>query len=447
MKIVRRKRNRDDSWYKEFLKNIALVTEEGCWVTDYYKKVNSRGQANIRYKNKYILLHQLSHLLFNSNVSDPVSAYHRCDTFACYNPTHLTDDLKEKKFKEKISNTKLFEGCSSAKDKKKLLVNYGNWLSKELGRSLVQDDFNVKGRIHCPTIIKYFDGSLTNYFNSCDFLPVQRKLNMTNSEMKKFLKDNATITKKGCWITDNWKTSDPKGRIQIGYKGKKQFLYRVSYALFKCNIPEGLLATHSCDNPPCYNPDHIFPDTNEGNIKQAVERGRMRKSADKRRKPHGIADPYDYKALLNFVKQHVEITEKEEWIFPTSPSQKYPTIQINRTVYRLHRLLLANRLEKKYDEIKVACHRLSDGSKPDKRDVNPDHLFEDTHSRNTLDTVKYHKGYKLNTNKTNQVKEAAAESDFSKRGSKTSFDKEWAAKLNVSRHCIANVRVGKTWKQ
>jgi len=48
-------------------------------------------------------------------------------------------------------------------------------------------------------------------------------------------------------------------------------------------------------------------------------------------------------------------------------------------------------------------------------------------------------------NKANQIRNAAAKSDFSKWGSKKSFDIEWAAKLNVSRDCIRNARASRSW--
>ena len=349
-------------------------------------------------------------------------------------------------FKLLLSMIELFRGYASQQEKCQRLIDYGNWLSRELKRPLVKSDFEVAGRVSFTIIAKYFDGSMINYVNSCEFQPTRRKKNMNDAEMREFLKDKKTITEKGCWITDYWKTSNRKGRIQIQYKGKFQFLYRVSYILFKGSIPEGMEATHSCHTPCCYNPDHIFPDTHGGNMRQATERGSMRGSIGKKRGYHGITDPGDYEALLTFVKQHVKINKKEEWIFPTPPSQVYPTITINYKRYRLHRLLLASKLGKKYDAIDVACHVLPDGSKPDKRDVNPDHLFESTGSGNALSAAAYHKGYKLNMGKANQVRDAAAKVDFSKRGSKRRFDRKWAAKLNVSKECIADIRVGRNWK-
>lgn len=447
MRIPQRKHGMTDLELTDFLKSIKTEIEKDCWVTNYYKTTNYRGQARLYYKSKNIYLHQLSHLLFNGDRSNLNSIFHKCNNLICFNPTHLTDDLKEKRFKLSMSSSELFEGCPTKKDKRKILINYGNWLSKELRKPLVYYDFEVTGRINSSTITTYFGGSMANYFNSCDFLPARRKLKMPDSEMKEFLKAIKIETEKGCWITDYWKNSTPDGRIKIKYKGKMQFLPRVSYGLFTGNIPNKLVVMHKCDNPPCFSPEHLVIGTKQDNSRDAANKGRLGLTKSEKRKPHKIINPYDYKSLLNFIKQHIEITEKNEWIFAAAPSQEYPPITINKKHYQLHRLLLANKLGKKYEDIKVACHRLPDGSKPNKHDVNPDHLFEGTHSENILDTVKYHKGYKLSYQLAEKIRKAAKKYNFSKKGSKKRFDKEWAAKLDVSRTCIKNIRLNKSWNQ
>lgn len=39
-------------------------------------------------------------------------------------------------------------------------------------------------------------------------------------------------------------------------------------------IPDGKLILHSCDNPPCGNPDHTFPGTHHDNTQDMVAKGR-----------------------------------------------------------------------------------------------------------------------------------------------------------------------------
>lgn len=43
-------------------------------------------------------------------------------------------------------------------------------------------------------------------------------------------------------------------------------------------VPKGLVVRHSCDNPPCCNPDHLLIGTQQDNVNDMIERGRYRGS-------------------------------------------------------------------------------------------------------------------------------------------------------------------------
>lgn len=50
--------------------------------------------------------------------------------------------------------------------------------------------------------------------------------------------------------------------------------HRVVYAMYK-EDPGNHLVCHSCDNPSCVNPEHMFLGTSKDNIQDAVKKGRM----------------------------------------------------------------------------------------------------------------------------------------------------------------------------
>lgn len=225
--------------------------------------------------------------------------------------------------------------------------------------------------------------------------------------------------------------------------------------LFKNSIAEGKLVLHSCDNSECYFPDHLHEGTYKENVLDAIDRGRWIQSQRPKKYTEGRQDiigPYDYVALLKYIKINSYISSKNEWLFKGEiPPQEnwYPEIHFKIDgkfkKFLLHRLLLANKVNKKYEEIDVACHRLPDGSKPKKHDLNPDHLYEGDLRDNSYDTIKYNKGYKLNFEKANEIREAMKFTDFFVGGSKSKFDKFWATKFSVNIETIGLVRRGYYW--
>lgn len=49
---------------------------------------------------------------------------------------------------------------------------------------------------------------------------------------------------------------------------------RIAWTLWRGPIPEGLCVLHRCDNPPCFNPDHLFLGSQAENVVDRDEKGR-----------------------------------------------------------------------------------------------------------------------------------------------------------------------------
>lgn len=77
-----------------------------------------------------------------------------------------------------------------------------------------------------------------------------------------------------CWP---WIASaDRNGRGQFWLEGRRHRSPRIAWALHHgIPFPEDKLACHSCDNPPCCNPKHIWPGTMSENIADAFQKGRV----------------------------------------------------------------------------------------------------------------------------------------------------------------------------
>lgn len=80
-----------------------------------------------------------------------------------------------------------------------------------------------------------------------------------------------------CWF---WERSTNKcGYGTFGFMGKPWLAHRFAYTVAKADIPEGMCVCHSCDNPPCCNPAHLWLGTPLQNTQDAGAKLRLRKAA------------------------------------------------------------------------------------------------------------------------------------------------------------------------
>lgn len=77
----------------------------------------------------------------------------------------------------------------------------------------------------------------------------------------------------GCWI---WATTaHGKGYGLFWYGGSNKRAHRISWELHRGPIPKGLCVLHTCDNPPCVNPDHLWLGTMVENNADRDNKGRF----------------------------------------------------------------------------------------------------------------------------------------------------------------------------
>lgn len=79
-----------------------------------------------------------------------------------------------------------------------------------------------------------------------------------------------------CWLWTGAKTRDGRGVIGQG-KHKTILAPRVSWFVATGQWPpDSLFVCHTCDNPTCVNPDHLFLGTHTDNMQDASRKGRIR---------------------------------------------------------------------------------------------------------------------------------------------------------------------------
>lgn len=75
-----------------------------------------------------------------------------------------------------------------------------------------------------------------------------------------------------CW---NWLGGTISGEYgQFGSSEGSKYAHRVAYELYVGPVTDGLYVCHSCDNPSCVNPNHLFLGTQKDNIRDMDRKGR-----------------------------------------------------------------------------------------------------------------------------------------------------------------------------
>ncbi len=108
------------------------------------------------------------------------------------------------------------------------------------------------------------------------------------------------ITAAGCWEWTGAKALQGYGviRVQVGGKSKLLRVPRIMCEAVHGPCPEGKdRVLHSCDNPPCANPDHLRWGTAQENIQDAIQRGRLASKLDPDRVRSIRQDPRNHQLI------------------------------------------------------------------------------------------------------------------------------------------------------
>jgi hypothetical protein len=106
---------------------------------------------------------------------------------------------------------------------------------------------------------------------------------LTTEELKTKIEENVVVVGE-CW---EWKLSRHDkgyGIICVNSNGSCKRVHRVSYESYIGPIPKGMMVCHTCDNPPCCNPAHLWLGTNQDNVSDMISKGR--KTTEQREKIH-----------------------------------------------------------------------------------------------------------------------------------------------------------------
>lgn len=104
-----------------------------------------------------------------------------------------------------------------------------------------------------------------------------------------------TVTESSCWEWNGYRNPAGYGRLAVGrfrngnnHRSVPMLANRAAYIAWVGPLADGAVVCHSCDNPPCINPDHLFVGTHADNQRDMVNKGRTRRGEN--RKDHRLTD-------------------------------------------------------------------------------------------------------------------------------------------------------------
>lgn len=89
----------------------------------------------------------------------------------------------------------------------------------------------------------------------------------TADQVRAEIESRVDKTAGGCWLWNGFIYPNGYGQLKWKYQGRSDFnAHRISYRIYKGEVPKGLEIDHLCRVRRCVNPDHLEAVTHQVNI-------------------------------------------------------------------------------------------------------------------------------------------------------------------------------------
>lgn len=103
-----------------------------------------------------------------------------------------------------------------------------------------------------------------------------RHSRIPNLDQSAIEQNSIPVTESGCWIWLRSVGTRGYGNLRRARKFGTLRAHKISYEIFKGDIPAGMHVLHSCDERLCVNPAHLSVGTNYENILDSMKKGRRK---------------------------------------------------------------------------------------------------------------------------------------------------------------------------
>lgn len=133
---------------------------------------------------------------------------------------------------------------------------------------------------------------------------------ISNETLAARMKAKTEVNKSGCHV---WRgTHNNAGYGMVFYDSRWHMAHRLAWSLANGPIPQGMLVMHTCDNPPCVNPEHLAIGTYADNSRDMVLKGRSTRGRRYRTRRGSTLD-LGYRSKINTQAKNWRKRNPERW--------------------------------------------------------------------------------------------------------------------------------------